>query len=77
VAGDTARALHGSHSPVVKTLDMARRASVSTSVDAKAFAYERVPAAVPPGADSVFAGDYLPGDPFGSVSASFTTDRSR
>jgi hypothetical protein len=61
----------------VETLDMARRASVSTTVDAEAFGYERIPAAVPPGADSVFAGYYLPDDPFGSVSASFTTDRSR
>ena len=39
------------------------------------FAYEHIPAAVPPGAaTSVFAGYYLPGDPFGWVSISFTTE---
>ena len=43
-------------------------------VDGTTFTYERIPAAVPPGAaDSVFAGYYLPGDPFGWVSITFTT----
>jgi hypothetical protein len=56
---------------VVETLDVSKAAAVR--VDGKTITYERIPAAVPPGtADSVFAGYYLPGDPFGWVSISFT-----
>jgi hypothetical protein len=65
----------GNRRAVVETLDVSKAAGVFTGADAKSFAYQRVPASVPPGAaDSVFAGYYLPGDPFGSVSISFTTD---
>ncbi len=47
--------------------------AAAVRVDGKTITYERIPAAVPPGAaDSVFAGYYLPGDPFGWVSISFT-----
>jgi hypothetical protein len=53
---------------VVETLDVSKAA-------VNGLAYERIPGAVPPGAaSSVFAGYYLPGDPFGWVSISFTTD---
>jgi hypothetical protein len=56
---------------VVETLDASRAAAKAT---ANAFSYERIPGAVPPGAaSSVFAGYYLPGDPFGWISISFTT----
>jgi len=62
----------GNRRAVVETLDVSRAAHVLT--DGKTFTYERIPAAVPPGAaDSVFAGYYLPGDPFGWVSITFTT----
>jgi Htaa len=62
----------GNQRAVVETLDVSKAA---VSGAAPAFAYERIPAAVPPGAaTSVFAGYYLPGDPFGWVSISFTTD---
>jgi hypothetical protein len=65
----------GNARAVVETLDVSKAAGVFTGTDAKSFAYERVPAAVPPGAaTSVFAGYYLPGDPFGWVSISFTTE---
>ena len=57
----------GNRRSVVETLDVSRAAAVR--VDGKTITYERIPAAVPPGAaDSVFAGYYLPGDPFGWVS---------
>jgi hypothetical protein len=62
----------GNRRAVVETLDVSRAAAVR--VDGKTFSYERIPAAIPPGAaDSVFAGYYLPGDPFGWVSIAFTT----
>ena len=57
---------------LVETLDLSKAAAVR--VDGKTITYERVPAFVPPGAaDSVFAGYYLPGDPFGFVSITYTT----
>jgi hypothetical protein len=62
----------GNRRAVVETLDVSKAAAVR--VDGKTFTYERIPASVPPGAaDSVFAGYYLPGDPFGWVSITFTT----
>jgi hypothetical protein len=62
----------GNRRSVVETLDVSKAAAVR--VDGKTITYERIPAAVPPGAaDSVFAGYYLPGDPFGWVSITFTT----
>jgi hypothetical protein len=68
-SGDTAG---GNKRGVVETLDVSK-ATVAGA--ANAFSYERIPGAVPPGAaSSVFAGYYLPGDPFGWVTISFTTD---
>ena len=65
----------GNARAVVETLDVSKAGGVFTGADAKSFAYERIPAAVPPGAaTSVFAGYYLPGDPFWRVSISFTTE---
>ncbi|WP_028062865.1 HtaA domain-containing protein [Solirubrobacter soli] len=62
----------GNQRAVVETLDVSKAAITAA---APSFAYERIPGAVPPGAaTSVFAGYYLPGDPFGWVSISFTTD---
>jgi hypothetical protein len=62
----------GNRRAVVEALDVSRAA---VSGAAPTFAYERIPGAVPPGAaSSVFAGYYLPGDPFGWVSISFTTE---
>jgi len=62
----------GNRRSVVETLDVSKAAAIR--IDGKTFTYERIPAAVPPGAaDSVFAGYYLPGDPFGWVSVTFTT----
>jgi hypothetical protein len=62
----------GNQRAVVETLDVSKAA---VSANAPSFAYERIPGAVPPGAaTSVFAGYYLPGDPFGWLSISFTTD---
>jgi hypothetical protein len=63
----------GNQRAVVETLDVSRSAA-SVGADRRSFAYARIPGAVPPGAaSSVFAGYYLPGDPFGWVSISFTT----
>ena len=63
----------GNRRSVIETLDVSRAAAVR--VDGKTITYERIPAAIPPGAaDSVFAGYYLPGDPFGWVSVSFTSE---
>lgn len=68
-SGDTAG---GNKRGVVETLDVSK-ATVAGATNA--FSYERIPGAVPPGAaSSVFAGYYLPGDPFGWVTISFTTD---
>jgi hypothetical protein len=56
---------------VVETLDVSQ---ATVRVDGKTFSYDRIPAAVPPGAaDSVFSGYYLPGEPFGWVTVTFTT----
>jgi hypothetical protein len=61
----------GNQRAVVETLHVSRS---SPSASGNAFAYERIPGAIPPGAaSSIFAGYYLPGDPFGWVSISFTT----
>ena len=60
----------GNKRAVVETLDVSKAAATANG---NAFSYERIPGAVPPGAaSSVFAGYYLPGDPFGWVSISFT-----
>lgn len=68
-SGDTAG---GNRRAVVETLDVSK---ATVSGGGTAFAYERIPAAIPPGAaSSLFAGYYLPGEPFGWVSISYTTD---
>lgn len=57
---------------VVETLDVSK---ATVTGGGTAFAYERAPGAIPPGAaSSLFAGYYLPGEPFGWVSISYTTD---
>jgi hypothetical protein len=67
-SGDTAG---GNRRGVVETLDVSKSTAVA---DGHRFSYERIPGAVPPGAaSSVFAGYYLPQDPFGWVSVTFTT----
>lgn len=49
-------------------------ASRTVSPDGKTVTYDRIPATVPAGTgDSVFAGFYLAGNPFGSISITYTT----
>ena len=68
-SGDTAGA---NKRAVVETLDVSRAAVTGGG---NAFAYDRIPGAIPPGAaNSLFAGYYLPGEPFGSVSISYLTE---
>lgn len=68
-SGDTAG---GNRRAVVETLDVA---TATVTGGGNAFAYERIPGAIPPGAaSSIFAGYYLPGEPFGSVSISYVTE---
>jgi hypothetical protein len=56
---------------VIETLDVSKAV---VSATARMLTYDEIPAAIPPGgAASVFAGYYLPGDPFGWVSITFTT----
>lgn len=62
----------GNRRAVVETLDVSK---ATVTGGGTAFAYERVPGSIPPGAaSSLFAGYYLPGEPFGSVSISYTTE---
>ena len=62
----------GNQRAVVETLDVSKAAAVRRR--RQDLHLRADPAAVPPGAaDSVFAGYYLPGDPFGWVSITFTT----
>ncbi|MDA0179111.1 HtaA domain-containing protein [Solirubrobacter phytolaccae] len=62
----------GNKRAVVETLDVSK---ATVTGGGNAFAYERIPGAIPPGAaSSLFAGYYLPGEPFGSVSISFNTE---
>lgn len=59
---------------VLLDLRPAAAASRAVSPDGKTVTYDRIPAVIPAGAvDSVFAGFYLAGTPFGSVSISYTT----
>jgi hypothetical protein len=61
----------GDRRGVLETLDPSRAASVTQT--GSTFTYTQVPGAIPAGAaDSVFAGYYLPGDPFGWVTVTFT-----
>ena len=60
-----AEACHGDTGPV---------GSANPQVSGTTYTYERMPGKVPGGtADSVFAGFYLAGDPFGWFTVSFTT----
>ena len=65
----------GNQRAVVETLDVskARRVTRRGRQVVRLRAHPRPPSR-PGAADSVFAGYYLPGDPFGWVSISFTTD---
>lgn len=59
---------------VLVELRPANAASRTVSPDGKTVTYDRIPAFIPAGAvDSVFAGFYLAGAPFGSVSITYTT----
>jgi hypothetical protein len=67
-------AMRGGRRAVLVDLDPARAQSASATPDSAT--YGRIPGAVPEGAaDSVFAGFYQPGEPFGAISISFTTRR--
>jgi len=58
----------GNQRAVIETLDVSKAVVDGLS-------YERIPGAIPPGSTgSFFGGFYLPGDPFGWVSISYTTD---
>lgn len=59
---------------VLVELRPSRAASRTVSDDGRTVIYDRIPAVIPAGAvDSVFAGFYLAGAPFGSVSLTYTT----
>lgn len=59
---------------VLLNLNPAAAASRTVSPDGKTVTYERIPATIPAGAvDSVFAGFYLAGTPFGWISITYTT----
>ena len=58
---------------VLMDLDPAKAASKTTSPDGKTITYERIPGTIPTGAEtSVFAGFYVPGEEFGSISIALT-----
>lgn len=59
---------------VLVKLDLAKAASTSVSPDGKTHTYAEIPGTIPANASSAFAGFYAPGEPFGSVTLSFTTD---
>jgi hypothetical protein len=62
----------GNRRAVVETLDVSKAASGTRD---NAFVYLHTPGAIPPGAaSSLFAGYYLPGEPFGSASITYFTD---
>ena len=64
----------GNKRTVLVNLNPAGAASTSVSADGRTRTFEKIPATIPEGTnDSVFAGFYFPGDPFGSWSVSFTT----
>jgi len=65
----------GNRRAVLMTLDPSHAAATSVSADGRTLTYTDIPAAIPPGpaTSSTFAGFYLPGDPFGTVSITFTT----
>lgn len=59
---------------VLLNLNPSAAASRTVSPDGRTVAYERIPASIPAGAvDSVFAGFYLAGTPFGWISITYTT----
>lgn len=72
--GKDGTALGGTRGVLVD-LDLSKAKSKSVSADGKTHSYERIPGTIPANAgSSVFAGFYAPGQPFGAISLSFTTD---
>ncbi len=72
--GKQGTALGGTRGVLVD-LDLTKAAAKTVSPDGKTHSYERIPATIPANAgSSVFAGFYGPGEAFGSVTLSFTTD---
>jgi hypothetical protein len=64
----------GDKRAVLVTLDPAKAKTRTTSPDGRTRTFEEIPGTIPDGtSDSVFAGFYHPGDPFGWWSISFTT----
>lgn len=60
---------------VLINLDLSKAEGKTVSADGKTHSYERIPGTIPANAGSnVFAGFYAPGEGFGSVTLSFTTD---
>ncbi|MDP2712465.1 MAG: HtaA domain-containing protein [Solirubrobacteraceae bacterium] len=58
---------------VLMNLDPAKAAATTTSPDGRTITYDRIPATIPQGTQtSVFAGFYVPGEAFGSISISLT-----
>lgn len=72
--GKDGTALGGTRGVLID-LDLRKAASKTVSADGKTHRYEQIPGTIPANAGSnVFAGFYAPGQAFGSVSLSFTTD---
>lgn len=73
LAGSDGTSFSGKRAVLVE-LRPANAVSRTVSPDGKTVTYDRIPAFIPAGAvDSVFAGFYLAGAPFGSVSITYTT----
>jgi hypothetical protein len=72
--GKDGTALGGTRGVLVD-LDLSKAASKSVSADGRTHTYHRIPGTIPANAgSSVFAGFYAPGQAFGAISLSFTTD---
>jgi hypothetical protein len=63
----------GGKRSVLMDLDPSKAASKTVSPDGRTTTYDAIPASIPAGAEtSVFAGYYIPGEPFGSISIMVT-----
>jgi hypothetical protein len=80
--GPASRALAGYQGPTAGPLAGQRAVLVdlnpaagarTVSADGKTITYTTIPATIPAGSAGVFGGFYAPGDPFGSMTVSFTT----
>jgi hypothetical protein len=72
--GKDGTALGGTRGVLID-LDLSKAAGKTVSADGKTHTYEAIPGTIPANAGSnVFAGFYAPGQGFGSVSLSFTTE---